>query len=394
MNTRMRNLFLVILGIFVLLGNSTANEITQISNTPGMAELPFIKVLKDGNLMIIYSEGHHFNADGQMYYHIYNKEKGTWTGPQKAVPRATSSAYPQLAEDLDGNLHMTYMDGNASSVRDIYYAKFDFAKYEWKPKKLAYLSSGVNSSWPRINLDHVNNKIYIVWSHNYHSNVGVMDMVMIENDMDGLWPVESKARMTISDTSQSVSVHGDFAYRDGHVYAVWMDDLHKPGNWNIYFGEGNNNNPGNSWSFNKSLRLIPSAGNQYYPAIVADDAGNLHVLYSYKNNPMWYVRRAGDKWEAPKAISNGGTDQNMFAVLIYKQGLLHSLWRQGTDIVYARALPDGTWTDPVKIVDGQFPGYPSLDIDAQGNVHATWSDGDPDAGPDSDSGRAKFEGLL
>ncbi|NOR15282.1 MAG: PKD domain-containing protein, partial [Candidatus Aminicenantes bacterium] len=313
-----------------------------------------------------------------MYYHIYNQEKGTWTGPQKATQRVTSSAYPQIAEDLDGNLHMTYMDGNASSVREIYYAKFNFAQYEWKPKKLAYQSSGVNSSWPRIELDHVNNKIYIVWSHNYASNVGVMDLVMIENDLDGLWPVDSKSRITVSDTSQSVSVHGDFAYRDGNAYAVWMDDLHKSGNWNIYFGEGKYNNAGNSWSFGKYLRMGPSDVNQYYPAIAVDDAGNLHVLYSFKNNPMWYTRRAGEKWEAPKAISNGGTDQNMFAVLIYKQGLLHSLWRQGTDIYYGRALPDGTWTEPVKVVDGQFPGYPNLDIDVQGNVHATWSDGDAD----------------
>jgi PKD repeat protein len=372
----MRYPVLILLGILVLVGTGAAAEIVQISNTPGMAELPFIKVLMDGNLMILYSEGHHFNQDGQMYYHIYNTEKSTWTGPMKAVQRATSSAYPQVAMDLQGNLHMTYMDGNASTVREIYYAKFNFASYEWKPKKLAYQSAGVNSSWPRINLDLLNDKIYIVWSHNYASSIGVMDLVMIENDLDGLWPVDSKSRLTISDTSQSVSVHGDFAYQNGNVYAVWMDDLHKTGNWNIYFGEGSKS--GNSWSFSKYLRMEPSDVNQYYPAIVVDDSGTLHVLYSYKGNPMWYTRRVGDTWTPPKAISNGGTDQNMFAILIYKQGLLHSLWRQGTDIYYGRALPDGTWTEPVKVVDGQFPGYPSLDIDAQGNVHATWSDGDAD----------------
>ncbi len=376
MNTWMRHLLLFTLGIVILFGTSTASEVVQISNTPGMAELPFIKVLRDGNLMIIYSEGHHFNGDGQLYYHIYNTEKGTWTGPQKAVPRTSSSAYAQLAEDLEGNLHMAYMDGNSSAVRDIYYAMFNLSQYEWKPKKLAYLSSGVNSSWPRIQLDNVNNKIYIVWSHNYASNVGEMDLVMIENDMDGLWPVDSKSRLTISDTSQSVSIHGDFAYQDGNVYAVWMDDLHKPGNWNIYFGEGSKS--GNTWSFSKYQRLDPSDANQYYPAMAIDDAGNLHVIYSFKNNPVWYRQRTGNTWAAPKAISNGGTDQNMFAVLVYKQGLLHSVWRQGKDIYYGRALPDGTWTEPVKVVDGQFPGYPGLDIDARGDVHLTWSDGDPD----------------
>lgn len=357
---------------------SYSAEVIQLSNTPGMAELPFIKVMKTGDIMVIYAEGHHFNADGQLYYRILDIDSGKWSSEAKAVPRRTSSAYAQIVDDATGDLHMAFMDGNASSVRDIWYAKFDIEKYNWKAKQMAYESPGVNSSWPRIQVDKDKQKIYIVWSHNYSENVGVMDLCMIENAFDGIWPVPKGSRLTISDTSQAVSVHGDFKYRDGKVYALWMDDNHKPGNWNMYYNEGTYNETTKAWSFGESKRLFPTDANQYYPALELDDAGNVHILYSHKNNPVYHARKAGGSWSNPKAVSTGATDQNMFAVLKYGGGLLHSVWRQGKNVFYGRALPDGTWVDPVKIADGQAPYYPGIDIDANGDAHVVFSDGDPD----------------
>lgn len=353
-------------------------QITQVSNTRGQAELPFIKVMKDGRIMIVYTEGHHFNSDGTLYFRVHNPVSGSWSAREQAVQRVTSSAYAQIVEDIDGNLHMTYHDGNASSVRDIYYAKFDFAQYAWKPKKMAYLSQGVNSSWPRIQVDNEREKALIVWSHNYADNVGEMDLTMIENPFDALWPVDPKSRMTISNTTWSVSIHGDFKYRNNKVYCIWMDDNHKPTNWNIYYNEGTYNENTKTWSFGTSIRAFPSDINQYYPALAVDDEGGVHILYSYKNNPMLYSRKVGDNWTPPKAISNGGTDQNMFAVLVHKDGLLHSAWRQAQNVVYARGLTDGTWTTPIKLVDGLGPGYPGVDIDEFGDAHVVWSDGATD----------------
>jgi len=370
---------LAIMLIMYLSSLHLAGEVVKVSNTPGMAELPYIKVMKNGHIMVIYTEGHHFNADGQLYYRILNPETGKWTPDwTKAVARSSSSAYPQLAEDNDGNLHMAYHDGSTSAVRDIYYSMFDFEKQNWKARVKAYDSPGVNSTWPRIALDTDKRMIYIVWSHNYASSVGEMDLTMIENSFDGTWPVAGKSRLTISDTSDSVSIHGDFKYRDGRVYAIWMDDQHRAGNWNIYYNEGAYNEQSGTWSFGQTKRLFPSAGNQYYPALALDDNGDVHILFSAKSNPMFYAKKSGNAWSSPKVISTGGTDQNMFAVLVFKSGLLHSVWRQGKDVYYGRALSDGTWTEPVKIADGQFPGYPGIDVDAKGDAHVVFSDGDPD----------------
>lgn len=362
--------------LFFLTSLPFAQDIIQVSNTPGQAELPFIKIMQDGRIMIIYGEGHHFNSDSTLYFRIHNPVSGSWSAEEKAVTRISSSAYPQLAMDHDGDLHLTYHDGNASSNRDIHYARFDFNQYAWKPQKLAYQSLGVNSSWPRIQVDPDNEKVFIVWSHNYVDSVGEMDLVMIENPFNGTWPVPTKNRLTISDTTWSVSIHGDFKFRDNKVYCVWMDDEHKPGNWNIYYNEGVYHEE--AWAFGNTVRLFPADVNQYYPALELDDEGNVHILFSYKNNPMFHAIKSGNTWSNPKPISTQATDQNMFAVLKYKAGLLHSAWRQAQNVVYARGLTDGTWTDPVKLVDGQFPGYPGVDVDDNGDAHVVWSDGDPD----------------
>lgn len=376
MKNAFRNSFLFLL-IFGLLSVSfVAAEVTQISNTPGMGELPFIKILKDGNIMVIYCEGHHFNQDGVLYYHIYDQSTKTWSGMTQAVKRASSSAYPQLWEDADGNLHMAYHDGNSSSVREIFYAKFNIDSYKWTGRTVAYVSSGVNSTWPRIEGD--GDRLFIVWSHNYASTIGNMDLTMIENTIDGTWPVASKSRITISDTSQSVSIHGDTAYLNNKIYVTWMDDNHKPANWNIYYNEGTYNENTESWSFGTSQQLFPSNAAQYYPAIAVDENGVVHLIYSNKNNPVWYTQKApGGSWTKPKAISTNGADQNMFAVLNYSHGLLHSVIRQGTNVFYVRGLPDGTWSKPTLIHEGQFPGYPGVDVDTAGDVHVVFSDGDP-----------------
>ena len=361
---------MLFLGIICISG--LYSQVTKISDTPGEAELPFIKIMRDGNIMVIYSEGHSFNGDAILYFHIYDQATKSWSGPKVAVPKYFSSAYAQIDEDDDGNLHMVYHDGNSSSNREIYYTTYNITSKKWGARHLVYQSAGVNSTWPRIQVDGQN--IFIVWSHNYDSSVGEMDIVMVENTIGGTWPVDKAKRRTISDTSQSVSIHADFKYRDGKIYCIWMDDNHQTANWNIYYNEGTYNPNANSWQWGTAYQPFPSGPAQYYPALVLDDDGVVHVVYSNKQNPVWHARKTSGGWKAPKEISKTGTSITMFLVLKYKQGLLHTVWRQGTDVYYGRGLPDGTWADPVKVADGKYPGYPGLDVDTKGDVHVVWTD--------------------
>ncbi len=378
MKAAFRTIALSIL-VLSLISVHLSAQVEQVNDTTGgMAELPYIKVMKDGNIMVMYGEGHHFNTDFIMYYKILDPRTGQWTNQLKAVDRFRSSAYPQLAADAEGNLHLAYHDGSSSSHRDIWYAKFDIEKYAWKAKKMAYSSPGANSTWPRIEVDPILEKVFICWSHNYGTTVAAMDFCMVENDFDGEWPVDQRSRLTISDSPNLVSIHGDIAYGDGKIHAVWMDDNHKENQWGLYYNSGTRNPNTGAWSFGTPVWLFPSNQKQYYPAIAMDENGDVHVLFSHKGNPMLYTKKTGETWSNPKAITDGSTDQNMFAVLVIKAGLMHTVFRQAQDVYYARALIDGNWTKPTKIADGQFPGYPGIDVDEQGNAHVVFSDGDPD----------------
>lgn len=365
----------VFLILFIALGLNA--EVVQISNSRGQAELPVILILKNGDIMIIYSEGHHYNQDATLYYTIYSKTKKSWSEHEEAVKKVYSSSYAQLAMDEEGDVHMSYMEGNSSSNRDIFYAMYDYKNSRWNSSHRAYESSGVNSSWPRIQVE--DGKIYIVWSHNYEPSVGEMDVTMIVNDKEGTWPVPRKERKTVSNLAMSVSIHNSFQVRNKNIYCVWMDDNHKPGNWNMYYNEGKYNGTKKDWDWGNALRLFPVDVSQYFPALALDDAGDVHIVFSGKYGPFWYAKKTGNSWSQPKAISSGGTSQSLIAFLKFKQGLLHTVWRKttanGEALFYGRALPDGTWANPVKIADCQSPGYPGLDVDNEGNVHVVWSDG-------------------
>jgi PKD repeat protein len=206
-----------------------------------------------------------------------------------------------------------------------------------------------------------------------------MDICMVVNDIGGKWPVDKQERKTISGDPASTSIHQFSQVHNKNVYCVWMDDHHKVSNWNIYFSEGIYNSNVDDWNWSNPIRVSSSANSQYYPSITMDDEGNPHVFFSNKKNPVWHARRAGNNWIAPKIISTGTAELSLFSFSRFKQGLLHTVVRQhsGSDegVFYVRGLPDGTFAEPVKVADANFPEYPGLDIDNAGNVHIVWSDG-------------------
>lgn len=379
MNQRKKILLIAIVSL-LFISFSFSSEVTKLRHSQGQAEMPFVLVLDNGDLLVVFNEGHHFNMDSELMYTIYSN--GSWSPVKKAVNKSKASSFAQLQQDGNGLVHVAIMDGNASPNRDIYYAQFDPEKDKWYGKFKAYTSEGLNSTWPRLQV--YNDKIYILWTHNYNPKVGLTDVVMLENTMDGDWPVPDNDRITVSDLGQSVSVHNFFQIFDDRLHCIWMDDNHKPGNWNMYYTEGNYDPENETWNIEKAKQIFPSAINQYYPALTVDDAGTVHVMFSNKGGPFWYSQKPRNgNWTKPVEISTKKCSFNLIPFMKYDQGLIHTVWRQTTSndegLYYGRALTDGTWAEPVMIADGmEFPQYPVLDVDDNGDVHVVWSDGDPD----------------
>jgi len=279
-----------------------------------------------------------------------------------AYPNHNSAAFPQLAIDADGDIHMSYHDGNGSANREIYYKKY--SNGSWSNEEIVGYSPGLNSSWPRIDVE--GNRIYILWCHNYTppgSAPPRLDIVMMEKDDGGSWP---NSTQNVSNLPTAVSVHPFIKVNNGNVYAAWMDDSHSRGNWNIYFNERINGSWGNSVHMNPG-------GNQYIPALAVDDNGDVHLIYSMKNNPIYYQKKTSSGWTSPAVISTGSTSVTTMIYLKYKHGFLHGVWRQGEGggdyIFYAKGTVNGQWETPIRVSDGGQSEYTVCDVDTQGRVH-------------------------
>jgi len=365
-------IFFIILMLLGINSFAIAGDIVNLSKTSyQQSELPYILVLKNGDIMAIWCEGYHFNAEAALYFSIRSKETGIWSVPTVAVKPYNNSTFPQLAMDDDGDVHVTYTDGGGGG-REVYYGIYSNGK--WSKRNKVYDNESQNDSWPRIEVE--GNKIYIMWCYNYHPAIGFMDVVMVENEKGGHWPIEKMLRQTVSDFANSTSIHCDFEVKDGNIFAIWMDDGHGViGSWNMYYNE----KVDGDWK--KPFRLNPISWGQYYPSLTVDDEGKIHVVYGSKNNPIWYQQKSGGLgnptvgWSKPQKITNGGTSQVTIEFIKYAKGLLHCIVKQGGNVFYVRGLTDGRWADPVKIADGTFPEYFGCDVDSEGNVHAIWSDG-------------------
>ncbi|MCJ7582443.1 MAG: PKD domain-containing protein [Candidatus Aminicenantes bacterium] len=339
---------------------------TNLSQSRVWSELPFVIAMPNGEIMVAWTEGS-FNEEGIIMYRTYSDSSGWSNTKVAAYPVSGSAAFPQLAVDSSGNVHMTYHDGDGSSNREIYYKKY--VNGSWSGGEMVGYSPGLNSSWPRIDVE--GNRIYILWCHNY-TPPGVvqhqLDIVMMEKEDGGQWP---ESYQNVSKLSDSVSVHPFIKVKDGNVFAAWMDDNHSRDNWNLYYNERING----SWG--DSVRLNPG-GNQYIPAMAVDDNGDIHLIYSGKNNPIYYQKKTSQGWTSPAIISSGSTSVTTMIYLKYKHGFLHGVWRQsegeGDYIFYAKGNIDGQWETPVRVSNGGQSEYTVCDVDTQGRVHVVYSD--------------------
>lgn len=357
------NFILYFLFSSLLFGQGYVN----ISQTNKLSELPFVLVRPNGEVMVAWEEGiGSFNLSGVIWYKTYTEKNG-WSTAKIAAQKKYCAAFPQLAVDKNGDVHMAYMDGAGSGNREIYYKKY--ANNTWSASEMVYYSPVLNSSWPRIQVE--GNKIYVLWCHNFSSPgapQAKLDVVLIEKTNGGSWP---SSYQNVSKHSNSVSVHPFFQVKNGNVYAAWMDDNHQQDNWNIYYNERVSGYWGNS------VRLNPGS-NQYVPALAVDNNENVHVIYANKVNPIWYQKKSGSGWSSPKQISTQKTSAQSMLFMKYSMGLLHAVWRQregdGNYMYYCQGTISGNWETPLKISHGGQSEYPGLDVDSQGRVHIVYSD--------------------
>ncbi len=333
----------------------------NLSNSRQFDELPFVIVRPNGEVLVAWCGGGHFNKGGAVFYRSWKQNSG-WTPVRIVAP--DTSAFPQMALDAEGDVHMSYWEGAGSVARDIYYQKY--SNGSWGSRQLVYDSWGYNSAWNRCAVE--GNRIYILWCHNY-AKPTPQDAVLIEKSDGGSFPANY---VNVSRATKSTSIHCWLTVKNGNVYAAWMDDNHQEFNWNIYYTERIN-------GYWRNPQRVDPGPNQYVPALAVDNGGNVHLIYSRKAGPVYYMRKSpGGSWSAAKEISSAKTDVTTFQFMKLVNGMLHAVWRQregdGQYIVYGSGTLSGQWGEPVKVSHAGAGEYPGLDVGSDGKVHVVYSD--------------------
>jgi hypothetical protein len=124
----------------------------------------------------------------------------------------------------------------------------------------------------------------------------------------------------------------------------------------------------NDWEFAK---LIPSSleTEPYYPVILGDKFGGVHLFWSGKDGYIYYSSFASEKWSEPNEILKG---EGVPSAVIDSIGMIHLIWMYGGEIVYSSAPANKAsdakkWSRPILLgVDAQSF---SLTVDRENGLH-------------------------
>jgi len=344
-----------LLGMF-LAASSFLEANVNLSMTSGESFWPAVAVNSAGDIMVVWTEW----SSGQVFYRI--NRNGKWSDTKNAGVVYQQAWSNQLDVDSHGTFHLTYADGRSSYSRDIYYSYFTGSN--WSTPERLY-ASPYNSAWNKMDIDK-NDDIHVAW---YHSNVPKeqpvsSDIVTMWKKRMGTWPATYQ---NISRSRQHESIHPAIGVLNGNVYTCWME-AEAPRR--LYFCEKINK------SWRSPVELLRSG---YYPDMVVDDSGNVHIVYSLRDKNFHYISRMGGRWRSQEIISNGQCPLQ-FGDIAHKNNVLVAAWIQGSDgnwSVYATGKVVGDkWAIPVKIADtpggGDGNKHVQVALDNRNCAHFVW----------------------
>jgi hypothetical protein len=353
---------LAILFITSLFFLSLASAEINLSTSPADSITPQITIDHHGRILVLWIEmDWPLPGIGDVLYTTL--ENGSWAEIRETISQLYDARNPHLINDSEGIPHMTYDDGNSATTRDIFYRKFSFEDNHWSNIQRVFLT-GLNSAKPKIGIDR-DNKMYVMWVQQYGQNAE-NKIVMNSKYEQEIWPetFEDVSRNTNSSANQPC-----FEVRDGNVYACWMDN--RDGKWDLLYNEKMND----VWKIPVKLN---SSGEMYYPSLVLDQEGHIHIICSSKSGNFFYFRKANQTWSSPLIISTGFSPTRFSDLQLFKDNTLHAVWVQKTaseaSILYGRATSEGNWLDPIVITVGTKANHPKIELDDSGTAHIVWED--------------------
>ena len=193
----------------------------------------------------------------------------------------------------------------------------------------------------------------------------------------------------------------------GNVHVAWHDDTDYAGSgidWDIFY---KCKPAGGAWPAATVVISSESTGSSQYPSLAVDAGCNVHVSWDDNTNyggsgsdiDIFYkYKLAGGAWPAAtEVISTESTSNSQYPSLaVDAGGNVHVTWEDYTnyagsgtdwDIFYKCKSTGGAWPAETEVISTESTSNsynPSLMVDAGGNVHATWQDYTDYAGSGTD----------
>ena len=293
-----------------------------------------------------------------------------WTTAKRITWTSGYSLAPAIAIDPGHTLHVVWYD-NTPGNYEIYYKKSTNGGSTWSAAQRLISNSGESSS-PAIAIG-MDNSINVVWEDSTPGNYEVY----YRRSADGGSTWNTAQRLTWnSSQSRDPAISND---ADNGIHVVWY--RYTLGNVEIHYRKSADG--GSTW--NTAQRLTWTSGNSYDPAISADSAQNVRIV--------WYDSTAGDYEIYYKCSLDGGTTWSPAKRLTWNSGsscypaidtaldgTIHVVFWDATpgnnQIHHMRSSDEGsTWSMPKRLTWTLGAAYdPAIAIDSNKYVHVVWYD--------------------
>jgi len=245
------------------------------------------------------------------------------------------------------------------------------AQADWTPARRLTWNPG--GSWgPAIAVDS-SGKLHVVWYDGTYGNSEIC--YKMSTDGGNTWTASRRITWT-----SGISVYPDIAVDPSdNLHVTWQDS--SPGNEEIYYKRSTDG--GNTWT--TTQRLTRTSGDSYYPKMIADPSGDLHIVW-FDNTPgnyEVYYRKSTDGgagWTKNQRITWNPGDSISRDIIVGLSGHLYVFWADftpGNNEIYCSKSTDSgkswpanqrlTWTS-----DGS--DAVSAAVAPSGALHIAWQE--------------------
>ncbi len=391
----------------------TTTEVVSTEST-NYSVRPSLAVDSLGNVHITWYDGTDYagaGTDPDIFYKRWNDSISSWTTTEVISTESTFDSYePSLGEDSAGNVYIAWEDrtayAGAGGDRDIFYKFWNASISTWNTTEVVSIGSILDSAYPSLAVDSVGN-VHVAW-HDYtdYAGAGVDRDIFYKfwKASSSSWTTTEVVSTESTDDSNRPSLATDAA---GNVYIAWHDETDYTGaglDSDIFYNFWNASI--SSWDTTEVVST-ESTHISWVPSLTVDTLGNVHVVWydetdyagAGSDTDIFYKRwdSSISSWTTTEVVSTESTDNSYSPSLaVDSSGNVHVAWNDrtayggsGTDIdIFYKHWNSSTssWTT-TEVVSSESTGHssaPSLAVDDKGNIHVAWDDRTAYAGAGGD----------